>query len=876
MGKRIIVLSDGTGNAAAKVWRTNVWRLFESIDLKQSDQVAAYDDGVGTSSFKPWALISGAFGFGLKRNVLSLYKFLCRNYRSKKNYEDQAKLNIRPYQEIEKGQAREAGEEFQDDEIFLFGFSRGAFTVRMLAGLVLDQGLVTHTSEYELDQKARAAFRAYRNNRYPGKNLAYPFRRLVDWVSAYKHSGIERKVEHIRFIGVWDTVAAYGAPVDEITRGFNKYIWPLELPDSKLPEGVLCARQALAIDEERTTFAPVLWEETDTSVPGKTYGETLVQAWFAGVHANVGGGYPDDSLAKVSLNWMMDEAAKCHLRFKTSPDADPDAIKHTASSQDKDGRLYDSRAGLGGYYRYGPRKISDFYQYPDKRKLTPKIHESALARIQVGAHFYAPIGLPPDYAVVKDGGDIVRLGPTTFEDRDSAAARHKEQEGIWNIVWRRRAIYFLTVFCSLYVLIYPLIRESYAFQEMATRLRIVSDAIKLVGLALPSGADRWIQGYSRDPAWFLIWIGIVGFFIWYGSTLKSDINSRMRRIWNARIERRKQPEIADTATRFSRVAWAAFITLLTFLAVYPLLPLHDFAKTRDWGDDFRQGANLFNNIINAYTERPLRWVIWAFLIFHFFPDRAIEVMRTSKPYIKTLRFLKYHAAPAVLAIFIVYFAVAFSSHFLFDLRDSFGAFCKHNTDERGPLNAGNNGFRYLDGKFRKRDIPLDISKTDDASLCVPTKVFAVRGQKYAISVVRDPADRKWKFWNTDSFMSGQPIYKQDWWKQPVLALMFPLRRTWNRPWNSVIVRYGPTGHEESFLDREPPALDDELVDEPDYKAEEVPGDEEVLSEGWTAKRDGEIYLYVNKPVIGIWGLENLLGKVFSSEGKAKVSIERRS
>ena len=78
--KKIVVLSDGTGNSSAKVWRTNVWRTFEFLDLTGSDQVAMYDDGVGTSSFLPLAILGGAFGWGLKRNVIELYKFICRNY----------------------------------------------------------------------------------------------------------------------------------------------------------------------------------------------------------------------------------------------------------------------------------------------------------------------------------------------------------------------------------------------------------------------------------------------------------------------------------------------------------------------------------------------------------------------------------------------------------------------------------------------------------------------------------------------------------------------------------------------------------------------------------------------------------------------------
>lgn len=106
MGRKIIILFDGTGNSAAKVWRTNVWRTFEALDVSGNDQVALYDDGVGTSSFKPMAILGGPFSLGLRRNVIALYKFACRNYRN------------------------------ADDELFGFGFSRGAFTIRIVMGSV--------------------------------------------------------------------------------------------------------------------------------------------------------------------------------------------------------------------------------------------------------------------------------------------------------------------------------------------------------------------------------------------------------------------------------------------------------------------------------------------------------------------------------------------------------------------------------------------------------------------------------------------------------------------------------------------------------------------------------------------------------------------
>src|SRR5215813_3360242 len=87
MAKNIVLLSDGTGNSSAKLFKTNVWRLYQALDLSDGTrQVAFYDDGVGTSSFKPFALLGGAFGFGLKRNVLDIYKFACRNYCSHLDY----------------------------------------------------------------------------------------------------------------------------------------------------------------------------------------------------------------------------------------------------------------------------------------------------------------------------------------------------------------------------------------------------------------------------------------------------------------------------------------------------------------------------------------------------------------------------------------------------------------------------------------------------------------------------------------------------------------------------------------------------------------------------------------------------------------------
>jgi Uncharacterized alpha/beta hydrolase domain (DUF2235) len=205
--QNIILLSDGTGNSAAKVWRTNVWRLFQSLELKGSNQIAIYDDGVGTSSFLPLAILGGAFGWGLKRNVRELYKFLCRNYQD-------------------------------GDRIYGFGFSRGAFTIRVLIGLILNQGLVKFSTEAELDKKAKAAYRAYRHARYPALNLQYPYRLIRTSLDRRFYKPCERKVDQIEFLGLWDAVPAYGLPIGEMTKGVNNWIWPLELPSTEFLVGL--------------------------------------------------------------------------------------------------------------------------------------------------------------------------------------------------------------------------------------------------------------------------------------------------------------------------------------------------------------------------------------------------------------------------------------------------------------------------------------------------------------------------------------------------------------------------------------------------------------------------------------------------------------
>jgi uncharacterized protein (DUF2235 family) len=235
--RRIVVLSDGTGNSAGKLFRTNVWRLYQAIDVADGSQIVRYDDGVGTSSFKPLAWLGGAMGWGLKRNVIDLYMFIARNYQS-------------------------------GDDIYAFGFSRGAFTVRVLISFILSQGIVDkYYSEDDLRWKAKQLYRNFRRGRKTRFGLATlgrAIRDVVVWLLAkafrYSDNALTTIVpDKIKFIGVWDTVDAYGLPIYELKKGIDHYIWPLALEDRVLDSRIEKACHAICIDDKRKTFHPLFW-----------------------------------------------------------------------------------------------------------------------------------------------------------------------------------------------------------------------------------------------------------------------------------------------------------------------------------------------------------------------------------------------------------------------------------------------------------------------------------------------------------------------------------------------------------------------------------------------------------------------------------------
>lgn len=568
--KSIVLFSDGTGNSSAKLFKTNVWRMYEAVDLGPSSpgkrkQVAFYDNGVGTSSLRPLAAIAGIFGFGLKRNVLEIYRHACRNYVP--------------------GQGQEPGQDPGDggDHIYGFGFSRGAFTMRLVISLIASQGLVASNGEADLLRKSKDAFRAFRADFEPRK-LKWPtrwYRTARNWLSrtrrARKGIPLYSKTDNyrpvIRFIGVWDTVAAYGGPITEITRAIDNWVYALSMPDYKLAPNVRCARHALALDDERDAFHPLLWDELHESglvKAGTVKPERLKQLWFTGMHADVGGGYPDESLSYVSLLWILKEANDHGLR---TLEVISERIRALASSA---GPIHNSRSGPGAYYRYQPRKVSTWMQPPDAATRfqqdpdrldeagnplgfipTVQIHESVAARIAFGTDRYAPITLPaaitvfPQYpggetAVQRDNltpvvppGSMQASEPLLaqelrdrFEDEAFGAERVAKMEAVWDLVWRRRIAYFVSLALTLLLLFLP------AWAQVAPDPPILADGrtwlsevIRLLNLILPEFLHGWVNG-AASRSFYVLVLGIALIVsLRYGGRLERRLRDHARAIW---------------------------------------------------------------------------------------------------------------------------------------------------------------------------------------------------------------------------------------------------------------------------------------------------------------------------------------------------------
>jgi len=299
-------------------------------------QVVSYGQGVGTGNLiDHWT--GGAFGEGLVDNIYDGYRFLIGNYEL-------------------------------DDELFFFGFSRGAYTARSLCGMIRKCGILKRASVMHYHE----ALELYRDsNTRPDDPKACKFRE--------QYSVAGNGAIGITFLGVWDTVGALGIPIRGLrwlTRKDHQF------HDTELSKSVSRACQALAIDEHRAPFKPTLWTEIAKE------GQLVQQVWFCGAHSDVGGGYPEiggdpskGSLSDNSLQWMIEAATSAGLVFDPAvAAAHPLKPGPCADLTNSRTGLYRLTAGLDreiGLVTMASREQERCTAGPDA---TQSVHESVLER----------------------------------------------------------------------------------------------------------------------------------------------------------------------------------------------------------------------------------------------------------------------------------------------------------------------------------------------------------------------------------------------------------------------------------------------------------------------------------------------------------------
>ncbi len=483
--KRIILCSDGTGNQGGFGQDSNVYKLYKSIEIHNADieQLTFYENGVGTNKNKIFRALSGGLGFGFGQNVRDLYEFLARHYQI-------------------------------GDEIYFFGFSRGAATARATIGFIDTCGLVDLAKYPEviddpkaMDDLIKDIFKLY-EGRKKNPKAAETFKNN----STFHHSEYAADgCLQIKFLGVWDTVSALGFPKDGSWL-IEKFFEQVDILSDSLPfcahnfynyrvnKQLEYAYQALAIDDERATFKPRIWKDSRAN--------TSEQVWFSGVHSNVGGGYPRSGMSNVALQWMMFKALESGLVFQQ------DVFEQVSAQANELGRLYDSRSGFGAYYRYQPRDIARLNAEIDADKV--KIHETVFHRIDHAIASYAPGNIPEDFAIVSTEK------PSATREKEINARLKRIKKGnserinvleqAKKFIALRKSLYRVMVESTLALFVIAAILNPVLIPADASDLTLVLS--KVMNFILPGFFSNLVNYLSLHPFYLFLLLCYLGFLFY--------------------------------------------------------------------------------------------------------------------------------------------------------------------------------------------------------------------------------------------------------------------------------------------------------------------------------------------------------------------------
>ncbi|MBR0778284.1 DUF2235 domain-containing protein [Bradyrhizobium diazoefficiens] len=567
--RKLVLFADGTGNAFTKQ-ESSVWRLYEALDHTEPDQIAYYIKGVGTSGWAPLAALDGATGFGVPSNVRKLYRFLCWNWQ-------------------------------EGDEIYIFGFSRGAFTARTLAAMVCSQGLMPaeiegkRVSHAEMQRNVMTAWREYRRDTVPLKKslptiwiarfirdvLLYLYRLICGYPSyAEVRAAMNGRADvNIAFLGLFDTVEAYGVPIEELRVAIDWAIWPISFRNHRPSQKIKHIAHALALDDERTTFHPLRIDQSHLAAD-----QTVEEVWFAGVHSDIGGGYPESTLSFVPLAWMADRLGT-RLRFQDG------TIEHFREYQSAIGPMHDSRGGAAVLYRYGPRPVLA----GEVNGGPPVVHFAVIERMLFGCDDYAPIMLPAESLVLMPDGSKPNLAEDdarqamerAYLAKAKGPLREMEAEVFTQMrrpdaemakltrdtVWWRRVAYFALLFMVAVIAVWPWVARGLVGVSKDSVLQgtvllsvittidwlfgaVLGPLANLVRNVLPSYAAPWLDITLYYPFLTSIVLAIT-YLVWQkNAVLRDTIQERARLAWSRphRLASHRHGEEPGRSLGFAR--WA--------------------------------------------------------------------------------------------------------------------------------------------------------------------------------------------------------------------------------------------------------------------------------------------------------------------------------
>jgi hypothetical protein len=729
-----------------------------------------------------------------------------------------------------------------------------------LAALISNQGLVpkmigdTPVSHAEMERNVMAAWREYRRQTVPWTK-SLPTIWVARWIRDVllliyhticrhrSYAGVRSKMAGrtdipIEFLGLFDTVEAFGVPIEELRLAIDWAIWPISFRNHRLSPKVKQACHALALDDERTSFHPLRIDQSDLAE-----NQVVNEVWFAGVHSDIGGGYPESTLSFVPLVWMV-EQLRDRLRFQ------PGTIDHFREYQSAIGPMHDSRSGAAVLYRYDPRQILG----GDVNGGDPVVHFAVVERMLLGCDDYAPVMLPADCKVLLPD-ETTLPGGTTLPAGTALPLRSEHDDPVERARQERftreamKAAYLAKGTGPVHA------QEAEAFTEMRT----------------PNTA---MSSLARDTVWWrrvayfslLVMVGVIALWPWIARALvrwseEHGLNGTNTLSLVTNIDWLLSAVAAPFADVLKNVLPSYVLPWLKIAVYYPVLTsivgvftYWLWSRNGALRDTIRERARL--------AWKADRKASRAFVAKKGLLLSVANFMRHHAGWLHTLFARRLMPAGFLFAIFSSALLIVCNS--VFTGRVALGDICSP------PMIKKAGSAEPMRGKPVSDD-PTDAGSVfETRKFCWWSGLAVEKGRKYRVWLdIEEP-------WFDRTIMTGVNGFDTDSW---TTYLVLPMRRLLGAAWFQPVVRVGTKGMNDIPLeavnvmpaDEQPRRMNPTLPEEDDIdrtkhrypiRVEEALEDGDPLKA--TLKRLGDFQpiAAIDLPAAGkVWGTQNLTGRV---------------